>query len=99
MDFNKYDLQIHSNYYRVPGDTGNGIYDSFVEGCFESGEYFLIFPLFSMFRMRVGPSDREHSEVFTKDIEPDDLQTYNRNPEVYFKYVDALIEEYKETKT
>lgn len=98
MAYNKYNLQILSNYYRELGDfQGNGLYDNYVEGCFESGGVFRIYPYRNQFYMDVGRGYDYLANVRKLPVEPDDFILHRHDPDVFFKYVDQLLDDYKET--
>lgn len=90
-DKNKYELQIKTNWYKELGQyQGNGNYGQYVEGCFEGGLPFLCFPLLGNFYLEV-----DEKQVDKMRIRGEDAQAVSVVPEVFFYYVNSLIDKYK----
>lgn len=97
MDSNKYGLQILTNYYRGLEDfAGNGLYDNYVEGCFKNGEVFRAYGYRSQFYLEVGKSYERMRNVRKIPVEPEDILDYLWNQDVFFKYVNLMLDDYKE---
>jgi len=96
MDYNKYNLQIKSNYYRTLQDfAGNGLYNNYVEGCFENGDVFRLYVVRSQFYLDVGKNYNYLENVVKRPVEAKDIINIDA-PEIYFKYVDSILDDYKE---
>ena len=94
---NKYELLIKTNYYKELGQSqGNGVHKDYVVKSLDNGESILAFYFRGQFYFYVGPGE-ERRMVEKKKIEVADLQTVERNPDVFFSYVDPFIDWYIET--
>lgn len=97
MSNNKYDLQIKSNYYKTPDQyEGNGVYDEYVEGCFSNGLDFRVYPFRAIFYLEIGKG--KERRLIKKEYvdETFDFELYHRDPEVFFKYTNRLLDWYSD---
>lgn len=93
---NKYDLQIKNNFYKTPEQfQGNGVYKDFVEGCFEDGKDFLLYPFRGVFYLWVGYGEELKIIATIRVKGVNDMNSYHIKEETFFKYADPLLDWYK----
>lgn len=95
---NKYNLQIKNNNGVEPKDyyKGNGIYKSYVETKI-NGKKILIYYYANQFWLEVDDVPILDKRVPVLEIE--DMYDVEYNPDKFFKYVNKIIDKYKEDNT
>lgn len=95
---NKHNLQIFTNWYKSSNEyEGNGLHTSYVEGKFCNGEVFIAYPFRGIFYLEVGKNINETTRVLSIRVSGSDLYNhYEYLPEIFFKYINQLIDSYAE---
>lgn len=95
LDYNKYNLLIRLNdYKKISQFQGNGLYSQYVEGCFKSGKFFKIYPIINVFYLAIGDVKHKLVEVDKEPVDNDDFINHERDPKIFIKYVNILIDRY-----
>ena len=84
-------LQIKVNYYKDATNlfSGNGVYESYIEGYLCDKKYFRVFPFLGKFYLEV-----EWKQVDSIRVDGEDVVYYKNIPETYLKYVYILLNRY-----
>lgn len=94
-DYNKYNLKILSNNYRnLYQFQGNGIYKEYVEGCFKTGKFFRVYPIYNIYYLAVGENTNKLVEIDKVFVEDGDFIDHRRNQKKFIKYVNMLLDKY-----
>ena len=95
-DSNKYGLQLRANYKRTFDQfNGNGLYSVYAKGCFKDiGLVFLIYHFRGHFYFYVGETEPTMVDTLRVRVNYPDLINYERNPSLFYKYANFLIDTY-----